>query len=221
MSVGLTIVALVVSVAGGVALVVPVLVFGLDFASVPVLLGLTAAGQFGFVLVAYGYARYADLRVRVEVPDRRDLLYIGGGLVAALAVAVGLSTLLAVLGLAPGSVIEEAAIRDPTLLLGLAALSIVLVAPAEEFLFRGVIQGRLRRSFGPGGAIVGASLLFGSLHLANFTGAVWPVVAGALLITTVGGVLGLIYERTGNLTVPIVTHGIYNTVLFGIAFLTI
>ena len=37
-------------------------------------------------------------------------------------------------------------------------------------LFRGVIQGRLGRSFGPVAAVVGSSLLFGSIHLGNYTG---------------------------------------------------
>jgi len=219
--VGLTVAALLVSIVGGVAFVIPVVVLGLDVASVPVFLGLTAAGQLGFLVVAYAYARYADLRVRLAVPDRRDLGLAVGGTLAALLVAMALSVVLALLGLLPGSVLSEAATGTPTLLLGLAFLSIVLVAPAEEFLFRGVIQTRLRRAFGPAGAIAIASLLFGSLHLANFTGTVAPVVAGALLITVVGAVFGVLYERAGNLVVPILAHGAYNTVLFGIAFASV
>jgi len=100
-------------------------------------------------------------------------------------------------------------------------LSIVLVAPAEEFLFRGVIQGRLRRSLGPVGAVVGSSLLFGSLHLGNYTGETAAVVAGAVLIACVGTVFGTLYERTQNLVVPIVAHGVYNTILMVLSFLTL
>ena len=36
--------------------------------------------------------------------------------------------------------------------------------------FRGVIQGRLGRSFGPIAAVIESSLLFGSIHLRNYTG---------------------------------------------------
>jgi hypothetical protein len=220
-SLGLTVLAFVLSIAGGLVLVVPILLFGLEFDSLPVLVALTAVGQVGFLLVGYVYARLASVRVRVSVPTRRDLGYVLAGTVGALALAVGLSTLLSVLGLAPGSVLEDAVTAQPTLLLALAALSLVLVAPAEEFLFRGVIQTRLRRAFGPVGAIAGASLLFGSLHLANYTGPVAPVVAGALLITSVGAVFGVLYERTGNLAVPVLTHGIYNLVLFVVGFLAL
>jgi membrane protease YdiL (CAAX protease family) len=220
-SVALTLVAVVASAVGGVALVIPLVLFELSVDSLPVLLALTAAGQVGFLVVAYAYARYASLRVRVAAPDRRDLRYAVGGLVVALAAAVGLSALLVWLGLAPGSVIEGTAAANPRLLLGLAALSVVLVAPAEEFLFRGVIQTRLRAAFGPASAVAGASLLFGSLHLANFTGTLAPVVAGALVIAVVGAVFGTLYERTGNLVVPVATHAAYNVILFVVAFLTI
>jgi hypothetical protein len=219
--VGLTVLAFVLSLIGGVVLVVPVLLFDLEFTSLPVLIALTAAGQFGFLLVGYLYARYAAVRVRLAVPSLRELGYTVAGIVGALALAVGLSALLSVLGLVPGSVIEDIAVEDPRFLLALAALSVVLVAPAEEFLFRGVIQTRLRKAFGPVGAVAGASLLFGSLHLANYVGTIGPVIAGALLIACVGAVFGILYERTGNLVVPVVAHAVYNVVLFGIAFATI
>lgn len=219
-AIGLTVLALLASLVGGIALVVPVVILGLDVESVPVFVALTAAGQVGFLVVAYAYARFADVTVPVSVPGARDLGYVVVGIVLALAVAVTLSLVLAALDLLPGSVIAEEGAANPTLLLGLALLSVVLVAPAEEFLFRGVIQGRLRQAFGPVGAIAGASLLFGSLHLANYTGAIPPIVAGALLISVVGAVFGVLYEVTENLAVPVLVHGVYNLLLFTIAFLS-
>lgn len=219
-SIGLTVAALLTSVVGGVALIIPVLSFDLDIQSVPVFLVLTAAGQLGFLLVGYVYARYADIQVRLVIPDRSDLAYVIGGTGLALAVAVGLSVLLQSFGLLPGSVIADVGTANPDLYLGLAVLSVVLIAPSEEFLFRGVIQTRLGRAFGPVSATVGASLLFGSMHLANYTGRLLPIVAGALLIAVVGAVFGTLYERTTNLAVPILVHGIYNVVLMSIAFLT-
>jgi membrane protease YdiL (CAAX protease family) len=125
---------------------------------------------------------------------------------------------LTTLDLLPSSVIGETAAMDPTFLLGLAALSIVVVAPVEEFVFRGVVQGRLRDRFGRVPAIVGASLLFGSLHLANYSGNPVAIVAGALMIAVVGSVFGTLYELTGNLAVPVVVHAIYNTILFGLSY---
>lgn len=97
----------------------------------------------------------------------------------------------------------------------------ILVAPVEEFLFRGVIQGRLRGRFGPVAAIAGSSLLFGALHLSNYTGSILPIVSGALLITTVGAVFGALYERTGNLAVPVLVHAIYNVILLTISYVAL
>jgi hypothetical protein len=218
---GITVLAFLVSLVAGVAFIVPMFVLGYDLAGTAVLLGATAAGQVAFLAVGYAYVRVRDVPVPVRRPSKRDLVVILAGVVLALVVATGLSVLLSVLDLVPDSVIGDVATTDPTFLLGLAALSVVLVAPAEELLFRGAIQGRLRQRIGPIPAVLGASLLFGSMHLANYSGGLASVVAGALLITAVGCVLGALYEYTDNLVVPVVTHAVYNVVLMVVAYLTI
>lgn len=220
-SISLTIAAFIVSLVAGVAFIVPMFVLGYDLEATAVLLGATAVGQVAFLVVGYAYVRVRDVPVPVDVPSRSDVLAVLGGTTVALVLATGLSALLLVLDLLPESVIGEIAVSDPVFLLGLAALSVVIVAPAEELLFRGAIQGRLRDRFGPVPAILGSSLLFGSLHLANYTGSFRRVFAGALLIVVVGTVFGTVYEYTGNLAVPIVTHATYNVVLLVIAYLTI
>lgn len=218
---GLTALAFVVSLVAGVAFLVPTFVLGYDVEGTAVLLGATAVGQVAFLVVGLVYVRVRDVRVRVARPSRGDLVAFLGGTVGALAVATALSSLLAAFDLLPDSVVGDVAARDPAFLLGLAALSVVLVAPAEELLFRGAVQGRLRERVGPVPAVLGASLLFGSMHLANYTGALAPVVAGALLISAVGCVFGALYEYTDNLAVPVVTHATYNVVLLVLAYLTI
>ncbi|MFB6166135.1 MAG: lysostaphin resistance A-like protein [Haloarculaceae archaeon] len=217
-AVGITALAFVVSLIGGVALAVPVLVLELDIQRPAIFLALTAAGQVGFLAVGYAYARRYGLTVPIRTPTARQLAIGLGGAVLAMVVATVLSVVVTVLGLLPSSVIGDAGTQDPIVYLGLAALSVVLVAPVEEFVFRGVVQGRLRQSFGPVGAVAGSSLLFGSMHLANYAGNPQSVVAGALLIACVGAVFGSLYERTGNLAVTIVTHATYNAVLLGIAY---
>lgn len=218
-AVGLTVAAFVVSLVGGVAFVVPLLVLGVTFDNVAVFLALTAVGQVGFLVVGYAYARTRGLRIPVRRPDGRDVALAAAGIVGAFVVATVLAAVLAALDLLPRSVLGEVAAVDPTVLLGLAVLSVVLVAPAEEFLFRGVVQGRLHQSVGPVGAVAGASLLFGSMHLGNYAGSVGSVLAGALLIAATGSVFGILYERTRNLTVPVLAHAVYNVVLLGVAYL--
>lgn len=219
--VGLTVVAFLVSLVAGVAFIVPMFVLGYGIETTVVLVGSTAAGQVAFLGVGYVYSRLRDVSVAITRPSGRELLVALGGTVAALAVATVLSVLLTVLDLLPQSVIGDIATRNPTFLLGLAALSVVLVAPAEEWLFRGVIQGRLRQRVGPIPAIAGSSLLFGSMHLANYAGSLLPIVAGAALIVVVGCVFGALYEYTDNLVVPIITHATYNVVLMVLAYVTI
>lgn len=218
---GLTVVAIVISLVAGVAFVVPVLALGFDLQATPVLVGATAAGQVGLLLVAAVFLRRRALSVRVDRPSRREVGEILGWTLVALVVAVGASALLSAAGLVPESVVVDAAERDPTILLALALLSVVLVAPAEELLFRGAIQGRLRQRFGPGPAIAGASVLFGSVHLANFTGALPPILATIGLLTAVGAVFGVAYERTGNLAVPVAIHGVYNLLLLSVSYLSL
>jgi membrane protease YdiL (CAAX protease family) len=110
---------------------------------------------------------------------------------------------------------------DPTFLLGLAVLSVFIVAPAEELLFRGAIQGRLRQSVGPAPAIAVASLLFGSMHVANYAGRLAPILATTGLLVVVGAIFGVLYERTGNLAVPVATHAAYNVVLLVSSYLAL
>lgn len=215
----MTLLALAISIAAGVAFLVPAISLGYDLETTWVLAGATAAGQVGFFAVASGFVRRRRVTVPLSVPSRTDARYVVVGTVAALVAATGLSYALVLLDLVPDSVIGEAATADPTFLVALAVLSLVLVAPAEELLFRGAVQGRLRERFGPVPAIVAASLLFGSLHLANYSGSVPSVIAGALLIAAVGSIFGAVYERTENLVVPILVHGCYNATLLLTSYL--
>jgi len=217
----LTGVAVVVALLVGIVFVVQLVVLGYRTGTSTVIVGATALGQVGFLLVGYGYIRYRDITVPVRKPSMSDLLYVAGGTVAALVAAAALSYVLFVLDLVPDSVIGEIAMVDPTFLLMLAVLSVLIVAPAEELLFRGAVQGRLRERFGSVGAVAGSSLLFGSVHLSNYAGDIMSVTAGALLIAFVGVVFGALYERTENLAVPIFVHAIYNVVLLVTSYLSV
>ncbi len=214
----LTVLVFVVATVAGIAFIVPLVALGYGIQTTPVLVGATAVSQLAMFALGYWYCRRRDLRVPLSVPTLPESGYVLGGVVLALVVAVGLSALLVALDLLPGSVIGDTATTNPTYLLGLAALSVVLVAPVEEFVFRGVIQGRLRQHFGPVPAVAGSSLLFGSMHLANYSGRALPIVAGALMIAVVGAVFGSLYERTDNLAVPIAVHATYNVVLLVVSY---
>jgi uncharacterized protein len=218
-AVGLTILALVLSAVVGVLFAVPLFAVGFDIESTAALVTLLLGGQVGFFATGYLYVRRYGLTVRIARPGRRDLSYAAGGTIVALIFATVASVVLDSLGFTPESTLEGFVTADPLILIWLALLSIIVVAPAEEYLFRGVIQGRLKNTFQPASAILVASLLFGSMHFGNWVGSLGTVVGWALLITGVGVVMGILYERTNNLAVPIIAHAVYNFFLFAVGYL--
>ncbi len=219
---GVTFLAFLLSVLVGVIFLVPLLFLGYGIGNTLVLVGITIVGQIGFLVVGYLYIYLRKIKVPINPPSRSDLLHIGGGTILVLITAIVLSRVLLLFDLMPQSVIEDIGKTDPTFLLILAILSIVLIAPAEELLFRGAIQGRLRQNFGPLPAILTASFLFGSLHLGNYDGGfLLPIIAGAFLIVVIGLILGVLYKRTKNLLVPIFVHAVYNIVILVTSYLTL
>nr|WP_303647111.1 CPBP family intramembrane glutamic endopeptidase [Haloarchaeobius salinus] len=99
--------------------------------------------------------------------------------------------------------------------------NLLLIGPAEELLFRGVIQGRLRESFGPALAIGITSLGFALSHVPSYwIGGSDLLTSGvffALLGIAAGGIiLGGIYERTKNLIVVALIHGLINAIAVGL-----
>lgn len=200
-----------------IAVFVPLIAFGPQVdvgGSLFVVISLVPS-QLAFAIVGGLVALTLVDDVSVRVPNRSDVTWVGLGLAGSFA-AVGLLVAAStVVDLSPiQSVVGEAAGVDPTILVALALLSIFLIAPAEELLFRGAVQGRLRKTFGPAGSIALASAIFASLHAFNFVGGGLVVLVPLTALFLVGSVLGYAYERTGNLTVPVVVHGLYNATLF-------
>ncbi len=219
--VGLTLLAFLLSVLFGVLFLFPLVLLGYDLFGTFALGGATVAGQIGFLILAYGYISYRDVEVPFQKPSKKDLKYIGGGTGLALVTAVGLGSLLHHVDMMPESPLEELAASQPSFLLVLAFLSIVLIAPAEELLFRGSIQGRLRQGISALPAIVITSVLFGGLHLGNYLGSLLPILLVISIIVMISLILGFLYEKTQNILVPISVHAIYNVVLLVASYLAL
>jgi membrane protease YdiL (CAAX protease family) len=217
---GLLAVGFVVGTIASAIVIVPLLFLGFGITSTAVLVLGTIPQQLLFAGVGALYARLRLDSLPIRRPDRGELKFAAGMTVVAVVLATVLSYALTLTNIEPvESVIGEVAQANPTVLLVLAVLSIFLVAPAEELLFRGAIQGRLRTAFGPVATIVLASLLFASPHVFNYLGNPLAIAATTGVIFVTGSILGIAYERTGNLAVPILIHAAYNTTLFGIAYI--
>ncbi len=83
--------------------------------------------------------------------------------------------------------------------------SIVLAPLAEEILFRGIAYKWLHDCGWPRFALVASSLLFGAVHVNLMT---------LLPLTIFGGVLALLYKRTGLLIAPVIAHAVFNAINF-------
>ncbi|MCM3903488.1 MAG: CPBP family intramembrane metalloprotease [Pyrinomonadaceae bacterium] len=97
-------------------------------------------------------------------------------------------------------------------------LSWTLAAFGEELVFRGYLMNRVADLVGSASAgwlisLIVVSLLFGIVHLYQGT-------SGVIVITLHGLLLGALYLATGrNLWVPIMAHGVNDTVGFILIFL--
>ena len=104
------------------------------------------------------------------------------------------------------------------MLLIFLVLSWTLAAFGEEICFRGFLMERLARFFGGSQAAWLAALLLSSILFG--WGHTEQGVAGWLQEGLSGLLLGLLFLATGNnLTVPIVAHGVSNTLAFVLIYL--
>ena len=135
---------------------------------------------------------------------RRDTLgsdvQLGLGAFAALGAPVyGLHFVLSQFSSQQHPIIELFGEQPSVWLFALGGLSVVIVAPlAEEFFFRGLLQGWLESLAWKRGAIVFSSLLFAAMH--------WDHGAAPVSLFFFSLGLGWLYQRTHRLLPSIVVH---------------
>lgn len=197
-------------------------------------LGLIPVVGILFVMSAFGLAGTGALYLRIRglepisyvklsVPNLRDLLWAGGGYVGALTLVFAAGVLLTVLNAEPETTNQaaELGMENPDLLLWLVPLSFLVIAPGEEFLFRGVIQGRLREAFTAKLAIPITAALFALVHYFSLTGGAGARLTAIAILFFPSLVFGYAYERSENLVVPMLIHGAYNSTLVLLVYVTI
>jgi membrane protease YdiL (CAAX protease family) len=161
------------------------------------------AGALTYSLMRSVYAKAKTEGVpRVLGSDNRPLLGVAGGLAAA---AVALLYLLAL----DAAGLLQSAMRDGSSYasLGLWMLPLAVIAAPifEEFIFRGLIFGGLRRSFGVWPAVLASAAVFAIVHP---TFSIAPVFV-------MGVCAALVYERTRSLLAPMLVHAVYNASVIG------
>ncbi|GAA0716266.1 membrane protease YdiL (CAAX protease family) [Halorubrum trapanicum] len=171
----------------------------------------------GFALAVAGYLAITDEweLARFSRPDRREAAIIVGGGVLLFAFQYGALFALDQVGLSTGQNQAVVPAGDPVpYYLAMIAVSLAVVGPVEELLFRGVVQGGIRRAFDAVPAVLVASLAFGLIHLPAVSGTLVEQWAYVGVVVVLGSVLGALYEWTDNVLVPGLVHGIYNAVTY-------
>jgi membrane protease YdiL (CAAX protease family) len=185
------------------------------FTGVQTVVNFVALGAVG---MAYLYWRRDHSLVGLRRPTRRDGAIVVVGFVGFVGAMFLLEAVIDLLGL---ELAENVAIAEgesnPEVFLLFIPLQFLFVAPAEELLFRGVIQGLLRRAYGIVPGIALAGLVFAAFHVPALVGTTGLVPTLAILFVT-GGLLGALYEYTGTLVVPIVVHALWNATVFGFQY---
>jgi membrane protease YdiL (CAAX protease family) len=182
-------------------------------------IALQAIGFGGVALLYVGYTERGRRLIRAHMPDLRELGYLVGGIIAVLLGWIGTTFVINRIGIRPAESAITANIQDPIFLLILIPVSIFIVGPAEELMFRGLVQGRIKLAIGPVEAIIVASAIFASIHSVGLIGSPMQMIATLSVIFVLALVLGSLYELTGNLVVPAVVHGLFNSIQFFFAYL--
>jgi membrane protease YdiL (CAAX protease family) len=176
----------------------------------------TAINFVGLLMVPLAYLGWRNdwSLVGVGRPSSRGLLTIVVGSVVLIVFMNGAELLVSSLGFQPP---ENAAVQsgqdNPELFLYYIPIVLLLNSPAEELLFRGVVQGLLRRAYGVVPGILGAAAIFGLVHYPALVGAGSAEAYIAIALGS-GIIFGVLYEYTENLLVPIAVHAAWNCLVY-------
>ncbi|ELY59088.1 CPBP family intramembrane glutamic endopeptidase [Natronolimnohabitans innermongolicus] len=172
----------------------------------------------GLTAVSLGYLAFRERDrsfLDLERPTLRTISWIAVGLVVILGANVGMSSLMSYAGI-EGSEhsLTEDILENPDLLLVVIPAMLLIVGPAEELLYRNVIQKSLYEPFSRYGAVVATSVVFTLVHIPAYaTAGAGELLASLSLLFVLSLILGTVYERTDNLLVPALVHGGYNAVV--------
>lgn len=181
----------------------------------------TGLGAVAFAAIYFDVSRHDASFLDLDLPDRWDVAYVVGGLVAltALLVAISIAANALGIGLSEHSLTEQAQDGNPTVVLLLIPASILFVGPGEELIFRNLVQKRLGETFSTWGSIGLASVVFATIHFPAYATAALPTILGSLVVVfALSILLGWLYARTEKLVVPALTHGLYNGFQFTILY---
>lgn len=180
-----------------------------------------AALALGALLTTRVYLQWAGLDrsfLDLDRPGLRDLGWTALGLIG----LVAASYLVGLLQVPTAEHGVTEAVRSAGIgsLWILVPVSLLLVGPAEELIYRNLVQKTLADGLDTAFAIVGASLIFAVAHLPAYASADPIATAGSLAaVFVLSLILGVVYARTRNLAAVALLHGAYDAIAFADVFL--
>ncbi|MFH5802204.1 lysostaphin resistance A-like protein [Haladaptatus sp. CMAA 1911] len=184
-------------------------------------LAILTVSEVGYVLTAWIYLQqWFDERVRITMPTKGQFGWILGSAIVMLAIGAVITMVSTHTGITTGRVDQELLTGSQSTVLILAVLAFIVIAPAEEYFFRGVIQRRMMRSFSTPVAILIGALIFVLPHAVGYIGNIEGIVLLSMAPFSLAIITGILYEKFDNLSIPILCHGIYNATLFMATYFT-
>ena len=190
-----------------------------------VVAGSVATLSLGVLAVVY-LRRVHRVTIPLRRPGGREWGWIVAGTVVPIVLLLLIDVVSALIGGGTADTVAAQLDVPPIFFVYAIVWSLVAIGPIEELLFRGVIQGRLRETFGPFVAIGLTAVGFGIGHLPSYllAGAnplSAPVLLAVAAIMLGGIVMGAIYEQTANLAVVILAHGLTDAFVFAIVLVSV
>jgi len=167
-------------------------------------IGFGCAGLLVYAIMRLVYWLTKTSGVPVLLPAKPGAA-LGWGLavgIGAAALAVGYMVLIARWDLFPEARLAALHTRFP---LPLLLLTVVAAPLCEEFMFRGLVFGGLRRSMGLAPAMLMSAALFAIVHPA----------ASMLPVFVLGLGTAFVYDRSKALMAPMLVHAVYNAIVVG------
>lgn len=201
-------------------------------ASNTAIIALLTLNFLGFFVAGGLYLWWTDRSwdwLDLDVPSWRGWRYVLIGIFGSIAFVMAVNVVATAFDL-PSSENQVMTLigDDPNMVLVMIVIVFLLNAPAEEFLFRNVIQKRLYAAFGRMNAVIVASAIFALVHIPSYAlvsdgGFAPPGAIGVSLAVVFGGsiIFGTLYAKTDNLFVPIAAHAAFNAVQFGVLYLVL
>ncbi|WP_135821289.1 CPBP family intramembrane glutamic endopeptidase [Halostella litorea] len=173
----------------------------------------TAVTAYVFVNTTGATTDFFDVRV----PSLRDVGWAVAGVFIIFGGLIAVTVAYQALGVPSSShsTVEQAAGGNPEILLVLIPITLLVIGPCEELIFRNIVQKSLYDAFTRPVAVVVASVVFALVHIPAYGGGAFGATVGSLAtLFTLSIVLGAVYARTDNILVPAFVHGVLNAVQF-------